>query len=107
MEKFFLIGCQINEIELKELLYRRYHRIDFDMDFWEFIEFVSLAIELDKKDKVEKLYLTLLPRLIEVDKFMTFDQFYDEVTGKNFDFRPAEEILRESEEIEKRLRNGS
>ena len=107
MEKFFLIGCQVTEIELKEILLRRYHTTEFDMDFWDFIEFVKLVIEKEKKDKAEKLYFTLLPKMIEINKYMTFDQFYEELSGKNYDFRPASEILKESEEIEKRLRNGT
>lgn len=107
MEKFFLICCQINEIELKEMLLRKYHTTNFDMDFWEFVEFVNLAIENERKDKAERLYLVLLPKLIEINKYMTFDQFYDELSGANHDFRPASEILKESEEIEKRLKNGT
>ena len=59
MERFFLIGCQIDEIELKELLLRRYHTLTFEMDFWEFVEFVNLALETEKKEKAERLYLEL------------------------------------------------
>lgn len=111
MEKvagFFLISCQINEIELKELLLRRYHSLCLDMETEEFIEFVNLAIENEKKDKAEKLYLALIPTITKYKKFMTFEEFYSIVSGENWDFRPAEEILKESEEIEKRLLgNGS
>ena len=109
MEKFFLIGSQVDEIELKELLLRRYGQYKFimEMRFDEFIDFVALAIKNENKDKAYKEYLALLPSLIRVGKYMTFDKFYDEITGKNLDFRPAEEILRESEEIEKRLLNGN
>lgn len=109
MEKFFLIGCQVDEIELKELLLRRYGQYKFilDMRLDEFIEFVSLAIENENKDKAYKEYLVWLPILVKVGKYMTFDRFYDEIRGKNLDFRPAEEILKESEEIEKRLLNAS
>ena len=107
MERFFLIGCQIDEIELKELLLRRYHTLNFEMEFWEFVEFVNLALETEKKEKAERLYLVLLPTLIQVNKYMTFDQFYEEISGANLDLRPADVILKESEEIEKRLKNGS
>ena len=53
MEKFFLIGCQVNEIEIKELLLKRYGRFDFpEMEFEEFIEFIVLAINKDREDKM-------------------------------------------------------
>ena len=108
MEKFFLIGCQVDEIELKEILLRRYGRFTFyDMSCNEFLAFIKLVLEKEKKDKAEKLYLVLVPKLIEINKFMSFDQFYDEISGANLDLRPAEDILRESEEIEKRLRGDS
>lgn len=106
MERFFLIGCQVSDVELKEILLRRYHTTTFDMGFDEFVEFVGLAIEKERKDKAERLYLALVPRMLEVNKFMTFDKFYDEISGANWDFRPAQDILNESAEIEKRLRNG-
>lgn len=56
----------------------------------------------------ERLYaqwLAYLPMLIQANKFMSFSQFKDEMTGANIDMRPAEEILAEVEEIRKRL-NG-
>lgn len=107
MERFFLLGCQISEIELKELLLRKYHSLCIDMPTDEYISFIKLAVENEKKDKAERLYLALVPKLIEANKFMTFDKFYEDLSGKNFDFRPAEDILSESAEIEKRLKNGS
>ena len=73
----------------------------------EFLAFIKLVLEKEKKDNAEKLYLVLVPKLIEINKFMSFDQFYDEISGANLDLRPAEDILRESEEIEKRLRGDS
>ena len=109
MAKFFLIGCQVNEIELKELLLRRYGQYKFvnEMPFDEYVSFVVLAITNENREKVYREYLAWLPLLILKGKYMTFDRFYDEITGKNIDFRPAEEILKESEDIEKRLLHGN
>lgn len=107
MEKFFLIGSQINEIELKELLLRRYGRINFpEMKFNEFIEFIVLAITNERKDKIREEYLALLPILIKSGHYMTFDKFYDESTGANIDWRPIDEIMKEVEEIQERFANG-
>lgn len=108
MEKFFLVGCQIDEIEIKELLLRRYHTLDFigSMDIFEFCGFIILAIEKDKKDFYYSQYTALLPRIIQVTgKYMPFNDFYDTITGANLDLRPAEEIVEESREIRQRLEN--
>ena len=107
MEKFFLIGCQVNEIEIKEILLKRYGRFDFpEMSFNEFIDFLVLAMTEEKKDKVRGDYQAMLPFLMLRGKYMTFEQFYDEMTGANIDWRPSDEILKEAEEIQARLKNG-
>lgn len=103
MEEFFLINCQVDDVELKELLLRRYHSLCLDMETGDFIRFVNLAIENEKKDKAERLYLALIPTIMRNGKFITFEHFYQEVSGGNWDFRSSEEILAESEEIERRL----
>ena len=104
MEGFFRIGGQIDEIEIKELLLHRYHTLDFikTMDVGEFCEFLILAIKNENKDKVFQQYLAFLPLLIQSKKYMTFDAFYDEFTGANIDWRPADKILKEAEEIQRR-----
>ena len=107
MEKFFLIGCQVNEIEIKELLLKRYGRFDFpEMEFEEFIEFIVLAINKDKENKVREEYLALLPLLAFRGKYMTFDKFYEKMTGADIDWRSSEEILKEAEEIQEKFANG-
>lgn len=100
MENFFLIGCQIEEIELKELLLRKYHSLKFieEMKLDEFLDFISLAIENENKEKYERQYLALLPFLCLRGKYMTFEQFYEQMSGSNIDWRPADEIMREIEE---------
>ena len=108
MESFFLIGCQVNEIELKEILLRRYGRYKFpDLKFEEYIEFVVLALDKERKDEVKGIYHALLSFLAIRGKFMTFEQFYDKLTGADIDLRSNEDILKESEEIQARLQNGS
>lgn len=71
------------------------------MEVDEFIEFVSLAIENENKDKVERQYLALLPLLCLRGKYMTFDKFYEQMTGANIDWRPADEIIQEIQEKHK------
>lgn len=67
----------------------------------EFIEFVSLAIENENKEKVERQYLALLPLFCLRGKYMTFDKFYEQMTGANIDWRPADEIIQEIQEKHK------
>ena len=109
VENFFLIGCQIEEIEIKELLLRRYHTLDFikTMGVDEFCEFLSLAIEKENKEKVERQYLALLPLLCLRGKYMSFDEFYNTFTGKNIDWRSADEIIAEIDALHERVNNGS
>lgn len=38
----------------------------------------------------------MLPSLV---KYMSFDEFYDQMTGANIDLRPTEEIIKELEEL--------
>lgn len=108
MEGFFLVCCQVDEIELKEILLRRYGRYLFsEMKPNEFIEFAVLAIKKNREDEMRGMYHALLSYLAMRGKFMTFNEFYDMMTGANLDWRPAEDIFKESKEIEERLRNGN
>lgn len=109
MEEFFLIGCQIDEIEIKELLLRRYHTLDFvkTMELDEFCSFLILAIEKEKKDQVEKQYLALLPILTLRGKYMPFDEFYNTMTGANVDWRSTDEIIAEIDALHERVKHGS
>lgn len=104
VERFFLIGCQVNEIEIKEILLRRYGRYKFpEMSFNEFIDFIVLAITEERKDKIRGDYHAMLPILLLRGKYIPFEEFYDTFTGADLDLRPADEILEETYEIEKRL----
>ena len=108
MEGFFLVCSQINPIELKEILLRKYGRYDFpEMDFNEFIEFIVLAITKEKEDKIRGVYNALLPYYANMGIYMPFEEFYDKFTGANIDLRPADEILNEAEEIRARFGHGN
>ena len=107
MAKFFLIGCQVNEIEIKEILLKRYGRFNFpEMRFDEFIDFLVLAMTEEKKDIIRGDYHAMLPFLMLRGKYMTFEEFYDKFTGADIDWRPADEILKEAEEIQEKFANG-
>jgi len=108
VEKFFFIGCQVDEIELKELMLRRYGRYDFpEMKFGEYIDFIVLAINNDRKEKIREEYLVLLPYFVQSGNYMSFDNFYEQATGSNIDWRSTEEIMKEVEEIKERFEHGN
>ena len=97
MEKFFLIGCQIEEVKLIELVLRRYHTLDAlkVLDVEQTIKLLLLAIESETKEKYREEWLHLLPVMVFAKHYMTFDQYYETCTGQNIDTRPVEEIIEE------------
>ena len=47
----------------------------------------------------------MLPMMAsKVLKFMSFEEYYDQVSGRNIDLRPDEEILAEVEAIRKEMK---
>lgn len=98
MESFFWESSFLDEVEIKELLLRRYHTLAFiqEVDLFEFIDFVNLA---RKKDKEEKLYIQWCAMLPQFNQYVKFEEFMDMMTGSNIDMRPAEEIIKEIEEL--------
>lgn len=99
----------MDEVEIKELLLRKYHSLDFmkGMQLDEFVEFLILAINREKKDMIRSEYLALLPFMALRGKHMPFQEFFDKVTGANIDWRPAEEIIAEIDRAHEELKNGS
>lgn len=73
----------------------------------EFCDFLILAINKEKKDQVEKQYLALLPLLTLKGKYMSFDDFYDIMTGANIDWRSTDEIIAEIDALHERVNHGS
>ena len=97
MEGFFYISCQVDEVRLKDLLLRRYHQLDFvkDLSLMDFLELVKLAMEEEQKEKHRQEWLHLLPLMITSGKYMSFDEYFDKVSGRNIDMRSTEEIIAE------------
>ncbi len=100
MEKFFSTCGATDETELTDLLLRRYHTIEFieNMDLNSFCSFVKLA---KKKDFEERLYMQWCGMLPRFEEYMSWNEFYDKMTGANIDLRPANEIISEIERLHK------
>lgn len=97
MEEFFYIGCQIDEVKLIDLLLRRYHSLEFmnKLSIDSFIRLVLEAIEGEAKERFREEWLALIPIMVLRGKYMSFNEYYDKVTGRNIDMRSAEEIMAE------------
>lgn len=72
-----------------------------EMSVTEFYEFYKVALE---KDKEEQIYLQWCAMLPQMNKYMSFKDFYDKITGKYIDTRSTEEILAEIEETHRRAK---
>ena len=97
MEEFFYIGTQVDEIELLDLLLKRYHSLDFMrvLSVEQFLELLMKAIEGEIKDRHRQEWLAVIPVMSLSGNFMNFDEYYDLATGKNIDMRPADVIMAE------------
>lgn len=58
-----------------------------------------------KRDQARAQWNALLPFMnLELLKYISFEEYFDRITGANLDQRPAAEILKEVEEIRKQMR---
>ena len=106
MESFFLTVSQIDSIELKELLIRRYHSLDFikDMELMEFLQFINLARKKENEDKLWQQWCGMLPQF---SKYTTFNEFKDSMSGANIDMRKTDVIIKEIEDIHRKKEEGN
>ena len=97
MEEFFRIGCQVDEIKLMDLVLRRYHTLDCMkvLSVEQFCKLILVALEEESKERFRREWLALLPMMVVAQHYMTFEQYYETVTGANVDMRPVEEIIAE------------
>lgn len=97
MEEFFLLGCQIDEVKLIDLVLRRYHSLDCMkvLSVEQFVKLILIALEDEQKERYRQEWLALIPTMVYGNHYMTFEQYYETVTGANIDMRPTEEIIAE------------
>lgn len=103
MEKFFsVILAGGTEIETLEFLYRRYNNIDqiMKMDLETFCRFISIGREKEIEERLHAQWVSMLPLMsLQQLKYIPFDEYKDQCLGKNIDYRPAEEIIKELEDL--------
>lgn len=58
-----------------------------------------------RKEEAREQWIAMLPMMAsKMLKFMSFEEYYDQVSGRNIDLRPDEEILAEVEAIRKEMK---
>lgn len=72
-----------------------------DMSVKEFSDFYKVALEKERQENFHLQWCAMLPQF---DKYMTFTEFYDKMTGRNVDTRSTEEILADIEETHRRAK---
>lgn len=70
------------------------------MDLDEFAEFVLFAKENEKKEHHRAQWTAMLPFMsMGILKYKPFEEYEEEVSGKNIDLRPANEIMKEINDL--------
>lgn len=68
-----------------------------------FLSLINMAMDKDKEEKIHAEWVSLLPMMASgLLKYMSFGQYFDQVTGKNIDLRPTEDIIRDIEETHRK-----
>ena len=100
MESFFQASSSLDEVEVKELLFRRYHNPQciITMEIEEGILFLNKAKEKEIEEKLFTLWSNLYP-LMNKDNCISWDDYYRQCTKKSITNKSNKDILRESEEI--------
>lgn len=87
------------------MLLHRYGSVDFvfGLDIVDGCALINKAVEEERREKYHRQYCAILPVMLKADKYTPFEEFYDSMTGKNLDMRPAEEIIAEAQKIEREM----
>lgn len=86
----------------------RYHNIDYilQLDVTAGLELIAKAMEKERDDRIFQQWVVQLPIMAYFEKFVSFADYKDRVTGANIDRRSAAEIMRELDEVEAELQKG-
>lgn len=65
------------------------------MEIDDALELINLALDDELREEKRQEWLHLLPLMMTTDKYIDFDTYFDKVTGRGIDMRPAEVIIAE------------
>lgn len=73
------------------------------MDVPDFLRFLKIAREKEREETARSQWVLHLPYMsMGLMKYVSFEEYYDKISGKNVDLRPAEEIIKEIEALHKK-----
>lgn len=103
MEKFFsIIVTDVDEVELLEFLHRRYSDVDLilKMNIIDFCRFIKIGREKEENERFYTQWVSMLPLMsLQYLKYISFEEYKNQCKGKNIDTRPADEIIKELEDL--------
>lgn len=105
MEKFFRTCSEIDEEEVIDLLLHRYGNLEYIMqsDIETAERIIAKAREKEKENRIFLQWVVQLPNMTD-ENYVSFDSYFDRVTGRNIDKRPVWECMAEIEEIKKKFK---
>lgn len=91
------------------MLLHRYHNIDyvFTLDLEIGLRLIQKAQEKEREERIFQQWVAQLPVMALSDSAVSFDEYRENVTGGNIDFRPEEIILAELSDVEKKFERGN
>lgn len=70
------------------------------MDVETFVEMVQIAMEKEQEELAHRQWCAMLPFMsMGMLKYTSFQEYFEKLSGKNVDLRPASEIIAEIEEL--------
>lgn len=104
MEKFFRLCAETDYEEVIDLLLHRYGNLDYIMqlDIQAAMRVIEKAREKEKENRIFLQWVVQLPNMTQ-ENYVSFDAYFDKVTGRNIDKRPVSECMAEIEEIKKKF----
>lgn len=108
MARFFSVACFTDEeSEVIDILASRYGWTPGEireLDLVTLPEMLRKAIERERRREAREQWVAMLPLMVTKQaKFIDFEDYYDQTTGRNIDMRTDEEILAEVEQVRKEL----
>lgn len=102
MGKFYQRCNQIDPEETLDLLLHRYGNIEYIMhlEIESALRMIDKAREKEKENRIFLQWAVQLPHMTK-EKFISFENYLDKVTGRNIDRRSVAECMQEIEEIKK------
>ena len=90
------------------MLLHRYHNIEYilQLDTETGLALITKAVEKEQEDRIFQQWVAQLPIMAYSGVNISFADYKDRVTGANIDRRPAAEILKELDDLERELQEG-